>query len=82
MDILQGLSEEGLQSIAQLFEEENVAAGVPLCKEGASAERVYVLEQGRISISSEKGSQYNIDTPGKIVGGLFWSPHFFIQLRL
>jgi len=76
VDILQGLSEEELQSVAQFFEEENVAAGVPLCEEGASAERLYVLEQGRVSISSKKGDQYNIDTPGKIVGWSFLVPPF------
>lgn len=77
VDILQGLSEEELGSVAPFFEEENVAAGVPLCEEGASAERLYVLEQGRVSISSKKGGQYDIDTPGKIVGWSFLVPPFF-----
>jgi CRP/FNR family transcriptional regulator, cyclic AMP receptor protein len=76
VDILQGLSEEELQSVAPFFEEENVAAGVPLCEEGASAERLYVLEQGRVSISSKKGGQDDIDTPGKIVGCSFLVPPF------
>ena len=55
VDILQGLSEEEVQSIAQFFEEEDVAAGVTLCEEGASAERLYVLEQGRVSITFKIG---------------------------
>lgn len=76
VDILQGLTEGELQSIAQFFEEENVAAGVILCKEGGSAERLYVLEQGRVSISSNKSGQYDIDTPGKIVGWSFLVPPF------
>jgi CRP-like cAMP-binding protein len=76
VDILQGLSEGELQSVAQFFEEENVAAGVPLCEEDASAERLYVLEQGKVSISSKKGGQYDIDTPGKIVGWSFLVPPF------
>ncbi|MDI6763105.1 MAG: cyclic nucleotide-binding domain-containing protein [Thermodesulfobacteriota bacterium] len=76
VDILQGLTEGELQSIAQFFEEENVAAGVILCKEGGSAERLYVLEQGRVSISSKKSGQYDIDTPGKIVGWSFLVPPF------
>jgi len=76
VDILQGLSEEELQSVAQFFEEENVAAGIPLCEEGASAERLYVLEQGKVSITSTKGGQYDIDTPGKIVGWSFLVPPF------
>jgi hypothetical protein len=76
VDILQGLSEEEVQSIAQFFEEEDVAAGVTLCEEGASAERLYVLEQGRVSITSKKGGQYDIDIPGKIVGWSFLVPPF------
>ena len=82
VDILQGLSEEELQSVAQFFEEETVAAGVPLCEEGASAERLYVLEQGRVSISSKKGASMILTPQERLLGGLFWSPHFFIQLRL
>ena len=76
VDILEGLVEEELQSIAQYFEEENVNAGVTLCEEGRDAERLYVLEQGRVSISSKKGGQYDIDTPGKIVGWSFLVPPF------
>jgi hypothetical protein len=76
VDIFEGLSEEELQSVVPFFEEENVAAGVPLWEAGASAERLYVLEQGRVSISSKKGVQYNIDTPGKIIGWSFLVPPF------
>lgn len=76
VDILQGLLEEELQSIAPFFEEEDVAAGKTLCKEGGSAERLYVLEQGRVSISSKKSGQYDIDTHGKIVGWSFLVPPF------
>jgi CRP/FNR family transcriptional regulator, cyclic AMP receptor protein len=76
VDILQGLVEGELQSIAQYFEEENVDAGAILCEEGTNAERLYVLEQGRVSISSRKGGQYDIDTPGKIVGWSFLVPPF------
>ena len=70
VDILEGLAEEELQSISQYFEEENVNAGVTLCEEGARAERLYVLEQGTVSISFKTGGQYDIDIPEKIVG---WS---------
>jgi CRP-like cAMP-binding protein len=76
VDILEGLAEEELQSIAQYFEEENVKAGVTLCEEGASAERLYVLEQGKVSISFKKGGQYDIDIPGKTVGWSFLVPPF------
>jgi len=76
VDILQGLAEGELQSIAPFFEEEDVGAGKTLCEEDASAERLYVLEQGRVSITSKKGGQYEIDTPGKIVGWSFLVPPF------
>jgi len=76
VDILQGLAEGELQSIAPFFEEEDVGAGKTLCEEGASAERLYVLEQGRVSITSKKGGQYEINTPGKIVGWSFLVPPF------
>jgi hypothetical protein len=76
VDILEGLADEELQSIAQYFEEENVDAGVTLCEEGARAERLYVLEQGTVSISFKAGGQYDIDIPGRIVGWSFLVPPF------
>lgn len=76
VDILEGLAEEELQSIAQYFEEESLDAGVTLCEEGAVADRLYALEQGTVSIRSQKGGQYDIDIPGKIVGWSFLVPPF------
>jgi len=49
---------------------------VTICQEGASAERLYVLEQGEVSIGSKKGGQVDIDTPGRIVGWSFLVPPF------
>jgi hypothetical protein len=76
VDILQGLEEGELESIAQYFEEENFSAGVTLCEEGTNADRLYVLEQGKVSVNSRKGGQYDIDMPGKIVGWSFLVPPF------
>jgi hypothetical protein len=76
VDILEGLAEGELQSIAQYFEQENVNAGVTLCEEGTDADRLYVLEEGKVSITSRKGCQYDIDIPGKIVGWSFLAPPF------
>jgi hypothetical protein len=76
VDFLQGLEEGELQAIAHFFEEEDIAAGVTLCQEGERADRLYVLEQGKVSIRSKKGRQYDIDTPGKIVGWSFLMPPF------
>ncbi len=76
IDFLHGLTKEELQSVAHFFKEEEVGAGITLCKEGARAVRLYVLEQGKISISSNNGRQYYIDTPGKTVGWSFLVPPF------
>ena len=76
VDILRGLTDRELQSIAGYFEEEEVDMGVTLCEEGTNAERLYVLEEGRVSISSNKGGRYYIDSPGKIVGWSFLVPPF------
>ena len=77
VDILRELLEEELQSIAPFFEDEEVVAEQTLCKEGEKAERLYVLEQGKVSISSKKGGQsYDVDTPGKTVGWSFLVPPF------
>ena len=76
VDILEGLSEEELRIISRYFEEESVDAGVTLCEEGKEAERLFVLEQGKVSIHSKKGGQYEIDTPGKVVGWSFLVPPF------
>ena len=76
VDFLQGLAGEELQGIAHFFEEENVGAGVTLCEEGAKAERLYVIDQGKVSISSKNGRRYPIDTPGKIIGWSYLVPPF------
>jgi hypothetical protein len=76
VDILEGLGEEELRSISQYFEEENVDAGIPLCEEGKQADRLYVLEEGKVSIRFKKGGQYEIDAPGKVVGWSFLVPPF------
>jgi CRP/FNR family cyclic AMP-dependent transcriptional regulator len=76
VDILQGLAEWELPSITQFFSEENVATGVSLCEEGARAEQLYILEQGSVSLTSEKLGQLQINTPGKIVGWSFLVPPY------
>lgn len=76
IDFLQGLQGEELEGIAQFFEEESVDAGVTLCEEGARADRLYVLEEGRVSIRSNKGRQFDVDTPGRTVGWSFLVPPF------
>jgi len=76
VEIFQGLAEGELQGIAPFFHEENVAAGVSLCEEGARAQQIYILEQGSVSLSSKKFGRLEINTPGKIVGWPFLVPPY------
>jgi hypothetical protein len=76
VEFLQDLTAEELKAIAPFFEQEKAASGVTLCEEDMRAERLYVLEEGRVSIRSKKGRQYEIDTPGKVVGWSFLVPPF------
>jgi CRP-like cAMP-binding protein len=75
-DFLQGLAGEVLQRIAHFFEVEDVGEGVTLCEEGERAKRLYVIEEGKVSVSSKDGRKYHIDTPGKIVGWSYLVPPF------
>ena len=76
VEILQGLGEWELQSIAPFFNEETIAAGVSLCEESARADQLYILQQGSVSLSSKKLGQLEINTPGKIVGWSFLVPPY------
>jgi CRP/FNR family cyclic AMP-dependent transcriptional regulator len=76
VEILRGLGEWELQSIAPFFSEETIAAGVSLCQEGARADQLYILQEGSVCLSSKKLGQLEIDTPGKIVGWSFLVPPY------
>jgi len=76
VEILQGLGEWELQSIAQFFDEETVAAGITLCEENERADQLYILQQGSVSLRSKKLGQLEINTPGKIVGWSFLVPPY------
>jgi len=76
VDIFQGLTEGELQRVAPLFEAKSVAAEFTLFEEGTRAERLYILEQGCVSLQSKKGRQYDLDTHGKVIGWSFLVPPF------
>ena len=76
VEILQGLTEWELQNIAWFFREEEIPAGVSLCEEGARADQLYILEQGSVWIRSKKLGQFDVNTPGKIVGWSFLVPPY------
>jgi CRP/FNR family cyclic AMP-dependent transcriptional regulator len=76
VEILQGLGEWELQSIAPFFSEETVAARVSLCEEGGRADQLFILEQGSVSLTSKTFGQLEINTPGRIVGWSFLVPPY------
>ncbi len=74
VDIFQGLNDAELELAAKFCEEERVSSGVTLCEEGARAERLYILEEGAVSIRFSKGASYTIEDGGKILGWSFLVP--------
>lgn len=76
VEILQGLTEGELQSIAPFFHEENFPVGESLCEEGSRADQLFILEEGSISIRSQKLGQIEITAPGRIVGWSFLVPPY------
>ena len=74
VDIFQGLSDEELGIVCRFCLEENVPVGVTLCAEGTRADKLFILQQGAVSIQFKKGANYSIQTPGKILGWSFLIP--------
>jgi len=74
VEIFQGLKDEELEIAASFCQEESVPEGVILCAEGARADRLFILEEGTVSIRFEKGVNYAIRAPGKILGWSFLVP--------
>jgi CRP-like cAMP-binding protein len=74
VEIFQGLNDEELKISARFCQEETVPEGVTLCEEGARADKLFILEQGTVSIRFNRGTQYAIKTSGKILGWSFLVP--------
>ncbi len=74
VDIFQGLTDWELKSVSQFFHEENFPERITLCEEGEGADRLFILEQGAVSIKFKRGGQHEIRTPGQIVGWSFLVP--------
>jgi CRP/FNR family cyclic AMP-dependent transcriptional regulator len=74
VDILQGLSDWELRIVAQFFQEETLPGGTTLCVEGEKADRLFILEEGAVSLRLQRGEAYDIHTPWKIVGWSFLVP--------
>jgi signal-transduction protein with cAMP-binding, CBS, and nucleotidyltransferase domain len=77
-ELFVGLSEESLQALAQICEPEAGPKGTLLCQDGAVAEKLYILETGKVMIKFKSGFSFDISIPGQILG---WSslinPHRF-----
>ena len=74
VDIFQGLTDWELKIVSQFFQEENVIEGVTLFQEGERADRLFILEEGAVSLTLEEGEQYSVTTPGRIIGWSFLVP--------
>ncbi len=74
VDIFQGLTDWELNIVSQFFQEEIVEQGVTLCEEGQKADRLFILEEGAVSLRFKEGERYDIHLPWKIVGWSFLVP--------
>ena len=74
VDIFQGLKDEELKIASQYCQEEKVPRGTTLCEEGARADKLFILEEGTVSIRFKKGVHFEIQGPGKILGWSFLVP--------
>ena len=78
VEIFQGLTDWELKIAAPFFQEERADAGVILCKEGEMADRLFILEEGVVTLTTQKGDSYEIQIPGKIIGWSFLvSPNLY-----
>ena len=74
VEILNGLGDEELAVVARFCQEEIVPEGSMLCEEGARATKLFILEEGAISIRFKKGVNFAVQTPGRILGWSFLVP--------
>jgi CRP/FNR family cyclic AMP-dependent transcriptional regulator len=74
VEIFQGLKDEELKVVAQFCQELQVPENNTLCKGGARADRLFILEEGTVSIRFERGATFEIHGPGKILGWSFLVP--------
>ena len=74
VEIFQGLKDEELKVVAQFCQELQVPENNKLCEGGARADRLFILEEGTVSIRFERGATFEIHGPGKILGWSFLVP--------
>ena len=76
VEIFQGLKDEELKIVARFCKELQVPEKNLLCEEGARADKLFILEEGTVSIRFEKGASFEIKGPGKILGWSFLVPPY------
>ena len=74
VEIFQGLNDEELKMAGRFCQAETVPEGVTLCEEGARADKLFILEEGAVSIRFSRGAKYAIKATGKILGWSFLVP--------
>ncbi len=74
VDVLLGLTDWELKVVAQFLREQTVPEGVTLFEEGQKADRLFILEEGEVSVRLPGGESYQVRSPGKIVGWSFLIP--------
>ena len=74
VEIFQGLKDEELKIVAQFCQELQVPEKNALCEEGARADKLFILEEGTVSVRFQKGATFEIHGPGKILGWSFLVP--------
>ncbi len=74
VEIFQGLNDEELKAAAGFCQEESVPEGTTLCGEGARADKLFILQEGAVSIRFKKGANYAIREAGRILGWSFLIP--------
>jgi len=74
VDVLQSLTDWELKIVAQFLKEENVLEGITLFEEGQKADRLFILEEGEISVQYSGAEPNIINGRGKILGWSFLVP--------
>ncbi|HSR11546.1 MAG TPA: cyclic nucleotide-binding domain-containing protein [Thermodesulfobacteriota bacterium] len=74
VEIFHGLNEEELRIASQFCREETVPPGTMLCREGDRADKLFIIEEGTVSVRAGSGTEFEIKGPGKILGWSFLVP--------
>jgi len=74
VDIFQGLTDWELKIVSQFFQEEILEEGITLFQEGEKADRLFILEEGAVSLTFKEEEQYSVGDSGRIIGWSFLVP--------